>query len=109
MGPPDFSQGEAARPTAESLLQALLGWTVGKPVPASEAFARDVPPWWQEADAGAAPVEEPAPSPQPAEPWEVEDGPTEDGARVVAGAEERRARRRAGKALRRPPQAAGGH
>ena len=90
--------GEAARPAAAALLQALLGWTAGEPVPASEAFARDGPTWRQEADAGAAPVEEPAPPSQPAEPWEVEDGPTADGARVVEGAEERRARRRAGKA-----------
>jgi hypothetical protein len=105
--------GEAARPAAAALLQALLGWTAGEPVPASEAFARDGPPWRQEADAGAAPVEEPAPSPQPAEPWEVEDGPTADGARVVEGAGERRARRRAGKAWRPTPgashrEAAGG-
>ena len=98
--------GEAARPAVAALLQVLLGWTVGEPVPASEAFARDVPPWQQEADAGAAPGEEPEPPSQPTEPWEVEDGPTADGARVVEGAKERRARRRAGKVWRSAPRTA---
>ena len=60
--------GEAARPAAVRLRQALLGWTAREPVPASEAFARDGPAWQQRADAGEAPAEEPAPSPLPPDP-----------------------------------------
>ena len=87
---------EAARPAAARLRQALLGWTAGEPVPASEAFTRDGPTWQQQADAGEAPTEEAAPSPLPPTPWEVEEGPTEDHERVIDGSEERlRARVRA--------------
>ena len=81
--------GEAARPAAVRLRQALLGWTAREPVPASEAFARDGPAWQQRADAGEAPAEGPAPSPPPLEPWEVEDGPTGDELQVIEGSEER--------------------
>ena len=90
--------GEAARPAAVRLRQALLGWTAREPVPASEAFARDGPAWQQRADAGEAPAEGPAPSPPPLEPWEVEDGPTGDELEVIAGSEERLRARLAGKA-----------
>ena len=54
--------------------------------------------WQQRADAGEAPAEEPAPSPPPLEPWEVEDGPTGDELQVIAGSEERLRARLAGKA-----------
>ena len=97
---------EAARPAAADLRQALLGWTVREPVPASEAFARDGPAWQQQADAGEAPTEEAAPSPLPPTPWEVEEGPTEDHERVIDGSEERLCARVAGKARQRSPGAA---
>ena len=97
--------GEAARPAAVRLRQALLGWTAREPVPASEAFARDGPAWQQRADAGEAPAEGPAPSPPPLEPWEVEDGPTGDELEIIAGSEERLRARLAGKARRWSPGA----
>ena len=90
--------GEAARPAAVRLRQALLGWTAREPVPASEAFARDGPAWQQRADAGEAPTGEAAPSPLPPTQWEVEEGPTEDHERVIDGSEERLRARVAGKA-----------
>ena len=97
---------EAARPAAAHLRQALLGWTAGEPVPASEAFARDGPTWQQRADAGEAPAEEAAPTPLPPTPWEVEEGPTEDHERVIDGSEERLRARVAGKARQLSPGSA---
>ena len=68
--------GDAARPAAARLRQALLGWTRTEPVPASEAYARDVPAWRSQADAGEEPAWRPAPSTPLPPHWEVEDGPT---------------------------------
>ena len=68
--------GDAARPAAAQLRQALLGWTRTEPVPASEAFARDAPTWRSQADAGEEPAWRPAPSTPLPPHWEVEDGPT---------------------------------
>ena len=85
--------GDAARPAAARLRQALLGWTRTEPVPASEAYARDVPTWRSQADAGEELAWRVAPSTQPPPPWEVEDGPTGDAQQAIAGFKERLDRR----------------
>ena len=88
--------GDAARPAAARLRQALLGWTRTEPVPASEASSHATcrlgdrrqtreRSWrgeWRR-----------RPSRLHAPPWEVEDGPTGDAQQAIAGFKERLDRR----------------
>ena len=96
--------GDAARPAAARLRQALLGWTRTEPVPASEASSHATcrlgdrrqtreRSWrgeWRR-----------RPSRLHAPPWEVEDGPTGDAQQAIAGFKERLDRRVTGKAWQR--------